>query len=581
MSFVSTLSQVMSTSTTPIEWRLLYDAPCSLYTHPRQLAARALLSGHQPPPLEGARILEIGSALGGNLTPIAGSLPNSKCIGIDPFVEQTEQAIIRAQKAGIHNVTYLPIGVEELDQVEGEFDYIICHGLLSWIPPHAQHETLALCARRLSPQGLAYLSYNTYPKWHQLMYVRHALRWRGRHLKQHEAFEEEARRGLAFFAEHASSYGAASTRAIFSESHQNLLGKPDYYLAHEYLLEENHPFYFHEVVERVAQAGGSQGHGLCYLADLSLNVELAYTRLKMSVLRELKMMGDHQLAFQQNLDFLFNRSLRRSLWIRSDTPRANGVRGCPQFIDAIQKSILPTFEQTQLTNLSIFSPFIPMSTDSFDPQQPQVWKHRHNHTRQHTISDPLAQCMLLLASLSWPQALPSEWAVQVRELYESLGGRVLSEVEQQTQWQNTLSLLGFLEMISPPMYGFPPLLKAPPTRESDLPKVAPYLRLSHVTLDQLMNPSAEWCEVTNLHHETTLASPALSAIIPALNGEFETYQVMELIDALRDRYPHLFDVKAQSGATLVWPQNGLSPLSTSDQLYYLLQEAYELAILCE
>jgi len=563
-----------------IEWRLLYDAPCSLYTHPRQLAARALMSGHTPVDLHTARILEVGSALGGNLTPIAASLPGAECIGVDPFVEQTEQATLRAQRAGVSNVTYLPIGVEELDQVDGSFDYIICHGLLSWIPPHAQHETLELCARRLSPQGVAYISYNTYPRWHQLMYVRDALRWRGRHLQAGEAFEEESRRSLAFFAEHASTAGPASTRAIFSQAHQSLQGKPDYYLAHEYLLEENHPFYFHEVMERVAQAGGEDGHGLCYLADLSLNVEQSYPQLKGSIQRELRLMGDSQLALQQNLDFVFNRSLRRSLFIRSDAPRGAGTRGCPQWAHPTRDCSFNTLTLEELSSLTFASPFTPVTPEGFNPLQAQRWRHRHTGL-EHTLRDPLAQCLLLLASLSWPQPLSDGWSAQVWELYLSLTGAHPQGDEQSAQWSQAFSTLGFLELISPPMSEPPPLLRQPPTSEGALPQAAQHLTSPELPLDQLMNPSLAWREVSNLYHETTLASPALAALLPTLHGSLSRADAVEFIQTLSERVPQLFEGDAKCGASIAWPAGSLRGLSASERLNHLLQEAYELALLSE
>lgn len=536
------------------------------------------MSGHTPPPLARARILEVGSALGGNLTPIAASLPHAECIGVDPFVEQTEQANVRARRAGIQNVTYLPIGVEELEGVEGSFDYIICHGLLSWIPPQAQHATFELCARRLSPQGLAYISYNTYPRWHQLMYIRDALRWRGRHLKAGEAFEEEARRSLAFFAEYSSTSGEASTRSIFSQAHQSLMGKPDYYLAHEYLLEENHPFYFHEVIERAGLAGGDEAHGLCYLADLSLNVQRSFSQLNGAIQRELKLMGDGQLALEQNLDFIFNRSIRRSLFIRADSPRAGGVRGCPQWANAESRSAHRALELEQVASLSLSAPFLPIAGSACDPLVPQEWRHRHTDAR-HRLRDPLAQCLLLLASLSWPQPLPEGWPEQVWSLYESLVEAPVSPSERAESWRRALSILGFLELISPPMSEPPALLQAPPERGAPLPRVAPHLTSPNVALERLLNPSSEWLEVSNLYHETTLASPALGAILPLLNGDSSEEDVLKLIEALTLSHPELFSVSPLSGAALVWPKNGLKSLNAKDKLYYLIQEAYELALL--
>jgi len=566
---------------TPIEWRLLYDAPCSLYTHPRQLAASALLAGHEPAPLEGARVLEVGSALGGNLTPIAATMPSAECIGVDPFVEQTEQAQWRAQRAHIHNVRYLPIGVEELDQVEGDFDYIICHGLLSWIPVEAQRETFELCARRLSARGVAYISYNTYPKWHQLMYVRDALRWRGEQLRGGESFELEARRALAFFAEHASTSGEASTRAIFKQAHENLKNKPDYYLAHEYLLEENHPFYFHEVISQAASAGGAGGHGLCYLADLSLNVQRAYAQLKRPLQRELQVMGDSQLALQQNLDFLYQRSLRRSLFIRSDAPRAAGVRGCPRYASPRGSQLAPELSLEELSAQWIASPFQPESLEGFSPLRPQRWRHRHTGA-QHLISEPLAQCALLLASVSWPQPLPKRWPEQALELYQSFGGAERSEQALAAAWRDSVQRLSFLELISPPMSAPPPLLSQAPERAGPLPSAAPHLLSPELSLGELrVIEPREWRELTNLYHETTLASPALSAILPALSSKTPRQALVEHLTRLSQTHTELFDGPLHSGAALTWPTAGLKDLNPTEQLYYLLQEAYELALLYE
>ena len=121
-----------------LEWEIHYDDPCSLYTHPAQLAAIAQMAGHSAPSIETARILEIGSAVGGNLNVIAATLPNAECVGIDPFETQVVEARKRAEQSGLTNVSYFPIGVEELTQDYGQFDYIIGHGIFSWINQEAR-----------------------------------------------------------------------------------------------------------------------------------------------------------------------------------------------------------------------------------------------------------------------------------------------------------------------------------------------------------------------------------------------------------------------------------------------------------
>ncbi len=464
--WTSTEEDTHANAPTGIEWRLMYDSPCSLYTHPLQLAGAALLAGFEPTPPSRARILEVGCALGGNLTPIAASLPGARCVGVDPFVPQIEGARARARALGLENVEYLPIGVEDLGQVEGEFDYIICHGLLSWIPPAAQRATFDMCARRLSPNGVAYISYNTLPRWHMRRCVRDMMRWRVSQLEEGADEVLEARRALGFFAQVASTRDGVSPRALYAQSALELQGRPDYYIAHEYLLEENHPFYFHEVVSAAA-AAAPDAHGLMYLADASPNTQLAHVQVPRMWADELRRMGDEQLAVTQHLDFLLNRGLRRSMWVRADHPLAGGRRGCPPrpLGPAHPRLPMPAVTLASLEGLWLTSPFLPADEEG------QEFVHRHSGQRQD-VRDPLLRALLLILGASWPSPLAAgECLAQALLLDESLTGRrsPLEALEGPLQ-QGLL-----FELISPPMSAALSIPAAAPTRSS-----APPLALAHL-----------------------------------------------------------------------------------------------------
>ena len=43
------------------------------------------------------------------------------------------------------------------------FDYIIVHGLYSWVPLEVRRQLMPLIARHLAPNGIAYVSYNLFP----------------------------------------------------------------------------------------------------------------------------------------------------------------------------------------------------------------------------------------------------------------------------------------------------------------------------------------------------------------------------------------------------------------------------------
>ena len=60
----------------------------------------------------------------------------------------------------------------DIDDDFGTFDYIIIHGIWSWVPDIVKDKILSICNRNLSDRGIAYVSYNTYPGWKRLEQIR-------------------------------------------------------------------------------------------------------------------------------------------------------------------------------------------------------------------------------------------------------------------------------------------------------------------------------------------------------------------------------------------------------------------------
>ena len=59
--------------------------------------------------------------------------------------------------------------------VAEKFDYIICHGVYSWVLEATRAAILRLCRDGLTNHGVAYISYNTYPGWRLRQVVREAM----------------------------------------------------------------------------------------------------------------------------------------------------------------------------------------------------------------------------------------------------------------------------------------------------------------------------------------------------------------------------------------------------------------------
>ena len=69
-------------------------------THPDRLATVASLLGMRPPPVEHCKVLELGCAGGGNLIPMAQSLPEGQFVGIDLSERQLAEGQAMVDAAG-------------------------------------------------------------------------------------------------------------------------------------------------------------------------------------------------------------------------------------------------------------------------------------------------------------------------------------------------------------------------------------------------------------------------------------------------------------------------------------------------
>src|SRR5437879_3395618 len=141
------------------------DYPSYVYpqTHPDRLATIATLLGMNPAPVEACRVLEMGCGAGGNLIPMAFDLSGSSFVGIDLAGSAIAQGRELIAALGLKNISLQQLDVMAFPSELGQFDYIIAHGLFSWVPEVVRDRILAICRAHLAAQGVAYISYNAYP----------------------------------------------------------------------------------------------------------------------------------------------------------------------------------------------------------------------------------------------------------------------------------------------------------------------------------------------------------------------------------------------------------------------------------
>ena len=256
-------------------------------THPNRLAAVATLFGMRPAAVARCRVLEIGCGAGGNLIPLAYYLPESHFTGIDLAAQPIDSARLTAAALELANLDLRVADLRDLGPADGEFDYILAHGLYSWIPEDARDRLLAVCRERLAPNGVAFVSYSAYPGRYPRRMLREILLLHTRGIEDPAARIAEARRLLA---------------QLPHEEAAALLEQGDDILFHDDLAPVNHPVWFHEFAAHAAR------HGLQYLGEADPH-EMFDPRVPQN--------GD-ALEREQYLDCLKLRRFRQTLLCRAE-----------------------------------------------------------------------------------------------------------------------------------------------------------------------------------------------------------------------------------------------------------------------
>jgi SAM-dependent methyltransferase len=204
-------------------------------------------------------------------------------------------------------VRFEAMSVSDVNDSFGVFDYILVHGVYSWVPAEVQQALLRVCSRNLAPNGLAYVSYNTYPGWHFRGGVREMLLRHDQPSLPPATRIARAREFVAFLSKAAAPFDEAYAGALQFEA-ETLALATDTYVFHEEFEDVNQPLYFEQFAREAAAAG------LQYVAEAQPTAKDA--ELTSEVDRQIESWTDDRIAKEQYLDFVRNRSFRRSILCR-------------------------------------------------------------------------------------------------------------------------------------------------------------------------------------------------------------------------------------------------------------------------
>lgn len=295
-----------------------YQSSSFPQTHPDRLATLGTLFGLTPAPVETCRVLEVGCGQGWNLIAMASCLPEAEFLGVDLSARQVDAGRRAVEALVLENIRLRHSSLTEVDESWGEFDYILCHGVYSWVSEDVQDKILGIAESNLARQGIAYVSYNTYPGWHIREMVRHMMRYHGDQFDEAEERIEQARALIQFLA------GAVDTTtyygALLKEELELVNRVGDSYLFHEHLEEVNKPLYFHEFVDR------AERRNLQYLADAEFSTMLA-SSFPEPTAETLERIGPDIVRTEQYMDFLRNRFFRQTLLCRSNLELERELEG--------------------------------------------------------------------------------------------------------------------------------------------------------------------------------------------------------------------------------------------------------------
>jgi len=277
-------------------------------THPDRLATIATLLGLKPARAKRCWVLELGCAGGGNLIPLALAFPESTFVGIDLSAEQLAEGQRTIAALGLTNISLRHLSILDIGDRFGGFDFIICHGVYSWVPAAVQEKILRVYKQCLAPSGVGFISYNTFPGWHMRGMVRAMMGLHDRRFRDRDPLSRvgQARALLSFLAKSAPA-GDGPYNHLLKEQLGQLSACSDAYLFHEHLEECNEPIYFVDFCDRLAAAG------LRFLAEAEMGVMVPANSFPAEVQEELSRVAPNQIELEQYMDLLRNRSFRQTL----------------------------------------------------------------------------------------------------------------------------------------------------------------------------------------------------------------------------------------------------------------------------
>src|SRR5262245_35161847 len=375
-------------------------------SHPDRLETLAKLFGLTSPDSHHCRVLELACADGANLIPMACILPESALLGIDLAGRQVRAGQETIAALELTNIELRHLDIRDVDESLGHFDYVIAHGVYSWVPAAVQERILNICQRLLTERGVAYISYNTYPGWRMRGMLRDMMLYHSQKFDQPQTQIDQARALITWLGQAVESEKNPYGMLLRSELEQ-MQHWSDTYFRHDSLAEINEPIYFHQFIEQ------AERHGLQYLAEAEFSSMLA-SNYAAPVDETLNRLGRNIIEMEQYMDFLRNRMFRQTLLCHKEV-KLNRSLGPWRLVGFHCAASC----RSQLASLDLHSD--------------KVEKFQGPKDVTISVTQPIVKAALVLLAESWPQTIAfSDLATQARSFLMSDPKATASGVDAET-----------------------------------------------------------------------------------------------------------------------------------------------------
>ncbi|MEM7620718.1 MAG: class I SAM-dependent methyltransferase [Pseudomonadota bacterium] len=297
------------------DWALGYNVEFTYVPYflrelsPQCINLALIKSGYLPPSNETKTYCELGCGLGYTSLILAACYPDYTFYAVDFNSEHIARAQEFARKAKLDNVHFFDLSFAEFaTQDLPKFDYIIAHGVWTWVAESSRQDIIKFVNDRLNTNGAFYISYNAMPgsapyqplqKIYYHLYKTLPGTPKERIAKTIEFVDRMIEKKMSYFEQ----FPQAKAR------HDSVKAKSSHYFAHEFLNANWDCYYVSEVSDALQNAR------VKYVGSASLSENATSAAFEKDCKDILSFISDN-ISQEQLKDYAQAKMFRKDLFMR-------------------------------------------------------------------------------------------------------------------------------------------------------------------------------------------------------------------------------------------------------------------------